>query len=111
MKVCISQNVSLLDHLSLSTYLRSTSKYLTKQKDIELILLTLRGSEIPEYLLKNIDVYEINASLYSMKGNLRYTISLYNKLKELNKKEDVKLNIIGGGPELENPKKRSLILN
>ena len=91
MKVCIAQNVSLSDHLALSTYLRSISKYLAKQKDIELILLTLRGSKIPEDLPKNIDICEIDASLYSMKGNLKYSIGLYKKLKELNKKEDVGL--------------------
>lgn len=91
MKVCIAQNVSLSDHLALSTYLRSISKYLTKQKDIELILLPLRGSKVPEDLPNNIDVCEINASLYSIKGNFRYAIGLYNKLKELNKKEDIDL--------------------
>lgn len=91
MKVYIAQNVSLSDHLALSTYLRSISKYLAKQKDIELTLLTLRGSKIPEDLPKNIDVCEINANLYSIKGNLRYSIDLYNKLKELNKKEDIDL--------------------
>lgn len=89
MKVYIAQNVSLSDHLALSTYLRSISKYLAKQKDIELTLLTLKGSRIPKDLSQNVDIHEINGDLYSIKGNMKYAFGLYKKLKELNRKEDI----------------------
>ena len=89
MKVCIAQNVSLSDHLALSTYLRSISKYLAKQEDIELTLLTLKGSRIPKDLSQSVDIHEINGDLYSIKGNMKYAFGLYKKLKEIDKKEKI----------------------
>jgi len=89
MKVCIAQNVSLSDHLALSTYLRSISKYLAKQKDLELILLPLKGANIPNDISTNIKIHEIEGSLYSIRGNIQYSYNLYKKLNEINKEGSI----------------------
>ena len=91
MKVCIAQSVSLSDHLALSTYLRSISKYLAKLKDIELILLPLKGTSIPNDIPNNIEIHEIKGSLYSIKGNIKYSYNLYKKLNEISKEKSIDL--------------------
>lgn len=89
MRICIAQNVSLSDHYALSTYLRSISKYLAQDRDIELILLPLKGTRIPDDIPKNVEIHEINGSLYSPKGNIQYSYNLYKKLDEINKKKPI----------------------
>lgn len=89
MRVCIAQNVSLADHLALSTYLRSITKYLAKQESIELVLLPLKGSHIPSDIPQNIEIHEIEGSLYSIKGNIKYAYNLYKKISELSKEKPI----------------------
>lgn len=91
MNVCIAQNVSLSDHLALSTYLRSISKYLAKHEDINLILLPLKGTSIPDDISTNIEIHEIDGNLYSIKGNIQYSYNLYKKLNEINKEKPIDL--------------------
>lgn len=89
MRVCIAQNVSLSDHLALSTYLRSISKYLANEKNIELILLPLKGTNIPNDIPDNIEIHEIPGGLYSLKGNIQYSYNLYKKLNEISKEKTI----------------------
>lgn len=89
MRVCIAQNVSLSDHLALSTYLRSISKYLANEKNIELVLLPLKGTNIPDDIPNNIEIHEISGNLYSPKGNIQYSYNLYKKLNEISKEKQI----------------------
>lgn len=89
MRVCLAQNVSLSDHMALSTHLRSISKYLADEADIELILLPLKGKKIPSDIPDSIEIHEINGSLYSLSGNLKYSYNLYKKLNEINKQKHI----------------------
>jgi len=84
MHICIVQNVSLTDHLGLSTYLRSISMHLPKQCDANISIIIQKGSKPIDDLPATVKVYEIDSDLYSLKGNIKYMVKLYKKLKEIN---------------------------
>jgi glycosyltransferase involved in cell wall biosynthesis len=92
MRVCIAQNVNITEHLALSTYLRNISNYLAQKDNIEIILLSQKGSHITKQLPENIKLYEINGNLYSIIGNIRYCLGLNGKLREIN--EEKRIDII-----------------
>lgn len=58
---------------------------------MELILLPLKGTFIPNDIPDNIEIHEIEGSLYSLKGNLRYSYNLYRKLNEISKEKPIDL--------------------
>ncbi|MHA1882781.1 MAG: glycosyltransferase family 4 protein [Candidatus Thorarchaeota archaeon] len=83
MRVCISQNVSLADHLALSTYLANMVKYLSRQNDLELILLTCEGSgHLPE-IEGSVEIREIPSDLYSLRGNWKYFRNVLCELADI----------------------------
>ena len=84
MHICIVQNVSLTDHLGLSTYLRSISMHLPAQCDANISIIIQKGSKAIDDLPATVKVYEIDSDLYSLKGNIKYMVKLYKKLKEIN---------------------------
>jgi len=83
MRVCIAQNVSLTDHLALSTYLTSIAKYLSRQDDLELILLTSKGSGPLPDIGSHMEIREINSDLYSLQGNWGYARAISNELADI----------------------------
>lgn len=84
MHICIVQNVSLTDHLGLSTYLRSISMHLPTQCDANISLIIQKGSKAIDDLPATVKVHEIDSDLYSLKGNIKYMVKLYKKLKDIN---------------------------
>lgn len=89
MRVCLAQNISISDHLALSTYLRNISECLGREEGIELHLIVLKGLMVPEGISKNVNVHEISGRLYSIKGNLGYIRGLYRELKRISEEGDI----------------------
>ena len=82
MKVVLAQNVSLDNHLALSTYLRSIAKYLARREEIELYLMVQGPSGRLEGLPPG-RVHLIEADTYSLRGNALYAWKLYRALGDL----------------------------
>jgi len=89
--ICIAQNVSLCDHFGLSSYLRNIALNLGKMEDIELVLMPLKGSSVPSDLSNYCEILELEGGLYCTKGNARYAMNLYRKLKELSTRQKLSL--------------------
>ena len=89
MRVCIAQNVSLSDHLALSTYLRNIAKYLAELKDVELTIVALKGRKLPTSLLKKADILLVRGDLYSLSGNVKYSLELLRVLREIYTKKGI----------------------
>jgi len=89
MRVCIAQNVSLNNHLALSTYLTSITKHLSTQDDLDIVLVTSKGSRPSPDLGQNVDLREIDSDLYSLTGNWSYARNLTNILMEVEKEEHI----------------------
>jgi glycosyltransferase involved in cell wall biosynthesis len=83
MRICIAQNVNITEHLGLSTYLRNITEHLANLEENDIILLSQKGDNFYRPKSPRIKVHEIDAHLYTITGNLKYSISLYKKLKEI----------------------------
>jgi glycosyltransferase involved in cell wall biosynthesis len=90
MNVVIAQNVSLDNHLALSTYLRSIAKYLARHEGVDLHLMVQGPSGRLEGLPPR-GIHPIEADTYSLKGNIKYAWRLYRGLRALNERSRIDL--------------------
>lgn len=88
MNVVIAQNVSLQNHLALSTYLRSIASYLARLDELNL-RLAVQGPRGELGGLPTERIRAIDADTYTLKGNARYAWRLYHALRELQAEERI----------------------
>ncbi len=81
MKVVIAQNVSLENHLALSTYLRNISVFLARREEIDLSLVVQEPPAALEGLSPQ-RIKTVRAHTYTLGGNLEYTLKLLRLLRE-----------------------------
>jgi glycosyltransferase involved in cell wall biosynthesis len=82
LNVVLTQNVSLDNHLALSTYLRNIAKYLSRIDGLNLQLIVQESTAIPEELSRA-EVHMIKSDTYSVRENLRFSWQLFRALKEI----------------------------
>lgn len=89
-KAVIAQNVSLEDHLALSTYLRNAASHLARRDDVDLRLM-IQGSGDSLAGLPAWNIRTADCDTYTLAGNARYVWWLYRSLKEENRRERIDL--------------------
>ncbi len=90
MHVCIAQNVTLTDHLGLSTYLKNITRHL-EDDELKISLVIQKGPNNPDGMPDNIAIYQIDSNLYSVKANLDYTRKLNSILNSINRDDPIDL--------------------
>lgn len=80
--VIIAQNASLVDHFGLTTYLKNIIQQLAYYKEYSVQVFPIKGSALHKKI-KNITFSPLPGDVYSIKGNIIYSIYLYRKLKTL----------------------------
>ncbi len=87
MNVVMAQNVSLRDHLALSTYLSNVAKSLAGQGEIDLHLVVQRGRPFQEFPEESI--HEIEADTYSPVSNYFYAQKLFQTLRRISRETEI----------------------
>ncbi len=90
MKVVLAQNVSLNNHLGLSTYLLNIAKSLSGFDNIDLRLIIQGPNELPPELA-NEQVYQLESNTYSVLDNLVYSTKMFKLLRDLDNKSPIDL--------------------
>lgn len=91
--VFIIENTELGSHLPLSVYLTDLLKNFVLSKNLNLNLIVSRSENISQEIQSKVsNIHQINVSLYSIKGNLKFSWQAFRLLKRENKKQ--KINII-----------------
>ena len=89
MNICIIQNITLTEHLALSTYLRNIVKYLSILKDIEIQLIVQKGSKKEFAQEENVTIHYAKGNSYSVRGNIRFMLEVMNKICKINREREI----------------------
>jgi glycosyltransferase involved in cell wall biosynthesis len=90
LRAVICQNVSLGEHLALSTYLRNLAKQLAQVEGVELHVIAQKGRSALRPL--TFRLVEIEGDTYSIPGNVRFTMGAFGALRRIG--EDGKIDLI-----------------
>ncbi len=91
LNVAIAQNVSLNEHLALSTYLRNITKYISRTGDVDLHVLMQGPADGIRNELEGAQICEIESNTYSILDNLRYSMMQCKQLKKINDRVPIDL--------------------
>lgn len=81
MRVVIAQNVSLENHLALSTYLRNIAVFLARREEIDLSLIVQGPCADLEGLAPR-KIRTVGSQTYTLGGNMEYAFKLLSSLRE-----------------------------
>lgn len=91
--VFIIENTELGSCLPLSVYLTELLKNYVIQEKLNLNLIIAKSESIPEEIKNKVPkIHQIDASLYSLKDNLKFSLGTFKILRKENKKQ--RINII-----------------
>jgi glycosyltransferase involved in cell wall biosynthesis len=90
--VVIIQNTTLADNFGLSTYLRNINLNLSRIEELHVSLICSKANSNDAACPKNIDLYELPTSTYSLKDNAKFFIKTYKLLRSINNNK--RINIV-----------------
>ena len=85
--IVLVQNVDLSEDLAVSVFLKHTLKKFSEDKGLKVNAIVIEPKKRVE--LKNINIYGIDADLYSLKGNAKFIFGVYRNLKKINKENRI----------------------
>ena len=88
--IFIIENTELGSHLPLSVYLTDLLKKFVLSKNLNLNLIISQSENIPQEIRNRVSrINQINVSLYSVKGNLKFSWQAFQILKRENRKQKI----------------------
>ena len=89
--IVVIQNTTLSENYGLSSYLRNIITTLAQHPNLKISLICLHGDLNKTTCPTNVDLYEVEGSTYTLKGNLFFFWKTFYFLKAINKKNKIDL--------------------
>jgi len=89
MRACIVQNISLTEHLGLSTYLFNISKNICKFSDLELFVIVSKSKKNLPIIDGDVEIVQIDSNTYSIPDNLLFAKQAVHELIRINKNKPI----------------------